>query len=175
MTTASACSRPDHAAARWAVDFATSKEMAIDHHHAQRGPPSTGRSSAGTSHHAARAFVSGHFRDGLRISAKPPDAAVQYQAPGDYPAEQIILFLVDCEGGKDESVQLPMQGNKRVSAQWRDGKIPQIVEYDLLTPKDEGQRWGRRQLQLLWPRNGVELHDFRQRHRHPDALVLHYG
>ncbi len=80
--------------------------------------------------------------DGLRIRALSWDAAVEYHVPGDHTIEQADLpfeFLADCEGRKDEPVQLSASDNGRVMAQWRDGSVPQIVQYDPATPVDTAQ------------------------------------
>jgi hypothetical protein len=80
--------------------------------------------------------------DGLRVRSRSSDAAVEYHLPGDHPVEQINLpfeFLADCEGRKDEPVQLLTSDNGRVMAQWRDGSVPQIVQYDPATPVDAAE------------------------------------
>lgn len=70
---------------------------------------------------------------GLRIWARTSDAAVLYQAAGDDSPQQMALpfqFLADCEGRKEEPVQLEAQGGNGATAHWRDGSVPQIVQYD---------------------------------------------
>jgi hypothetical protein len=71
--------------------------------------------------------------EGLRVRAKFADAAVQYRAPGEHAAETLWLpfhALGDCEGKKDELVELAAAGKGRCIAQWRDSSVPQIVRYD---------------------------------------------
>ena len=70
--------------------------------------------------------------EGLRVRARLGDAAVEYHARGDFVPETLWLpfsFLADCEGRKDEPVQLEAQGEGRVMAQWRDGSVQQKVHY----------------------------------------------
>jgi hypothetical protein len=80
--------------------------------------------------------------DGLRVRSRSSDAAVEYHLPGDRTIEQIDLpfaFLADCEGRKDEPVQLSTSDNGRVIAQWRDGSVPQIVQYDPAAPVETAE------------------------------------
>jgi hypothetical protein len=75
--------------------------------------------------------------EGLRVRARLGDAAVEYHARGDFVPETLWLpfsFLADCEGRKDEPVQLEAQGEGRVMAQWRDGSVPQLVQYEAVEP-----------------------------------------
>ena len=77
--------------------------------------------------------------EGLRVKARFADAAVEYRAPGEHTADTLWLpfqFLADCEGKKDEPVELTAANKGRVSAQWRDGSVPQIVQYDVVAPAD---------------------------------------
>jgi hypothetical protein len=77
--------------------------------------------------------------NGLCIRAKSLDAAVEYHGSGSFPVEQITVpfeFLADCEGRKDEPVQLEAGTNGRIAVQWRDGSVPQIVQYDTAEPGD---------------------------------------
>jgi len=77
--------------------------------------------------------------EGLRVRAMSADAAVEYHVPGARPAETLWLpfaFLGDCEGKKDEPVHIEATGKGRVTAQWRDGSVPQIVRYDSDPPAD---------------------------------------
>ena len=77
--------------------------------------------------------------EGLRVRAMSADAAVEYRVPDERTAETLWLpfqFLADCEAKKDEPVELAVAGKGRVSAQWRDGSVPQITEYDSAPPRD---------------------------------------
>jgi hypothetical protein len=77
--------------------------------------------------------------EGLRVKARFADAAVEYHAPGEHPTETLWLpfqFLADCEGKKDEPVELAAADKGRVTAQWRNGSVPQIVSYDCEPPAD---------------------------------------
>jgi hypothetical protein len=81
--------------------------------------------------------------EGLRVKARFADAAVEYRAPGEHPAETLWLpfpFLADCEGKKDEPVELAAADKGRVTAQWRDGSVPQIVSYECEPPADATAR-----------------------------------
>jgi hypothetical protein len=75
----------------------------------------------------------------LRVRAKFVDAAVEYRAPGEHTAETLWLpfqALGDFEGKKDEPVELAAAGKGHVTAQWRDGSVPQIVRHDVVEPHD---------------------------------------
>jgi hypothetical protein len=77
--------------------------------------------------------------EGLRVRARRGDVAVEYHAPGEITPETLWLplsFLADCEGKKDEPVQLEAQGEGRVMAQWRDGSVPQLVQYEAVEPPE---------------------------------------
>ena len=77
--------------------------------------------------------------EGLRVRARFADAAVEYRAPGECPTETLWLpfpFLADCEGKKDEPVKLAAADKGRVTAQWRDGSVPQIISYHAEPPAD---------------------------------------
>ena len=77
--------------------------------------------------------------EGLRVRAMSADAAVEYHVPGARTAETLWLpgaFLADCEGKKDEPVELVAVGKGRCTAQWRDGSVPQLTEYDSTPPRD---------------------------------------
>jgi hypothetical protein len=72
--------------------------------------------------------------DGLRIRAHSPDAAVEYHQPGALPAEQLLLpaqFLDDCEGRNRDEVVLEPQRDGSVLAECREGKVPQLLRYDV--------------------------------------------
>ena len=77
--------------------------------------------------------------DGMRARATSGDAAVEYHAGADHPVEQIAVpfeLLGDCEARKDDLVQLEVQKGGRVLAQWHDGSVPQMVQYDAAEPVD---------------------------------------
>ena len=76
-----------------------------------------------------------HFatgRDGMRVRARFKDAAVEYHAPGKLPPDEIWVppeFLSDVEARRDDPVQIEMLGDGQVLAGWRDGNVPQMVQY----------------------------------------------
>jgi hypothetical protein len=73
----------------------------------------------------------------LSVKAGTYDIAVAYTGPGDGTAEGLWLpfeFLADCEGKKDDPVELTAASKGRVTAQWRDGSVPQIVRYEAKAP-----------------------------------------
>ncbi len=77
--------------------------------------------------------------EGLRVRTRFADAAVEYRVPGGRPAETLWLpfqFLADCEAKKDEPIELTAADKDHVTAQWRDGSVPQIIEYDSVQPRD---------------------------------------
>lgn len=72
-------------------------------------------------------------RDGLRIRAYSSAAVLEYHRPGDAAPESMLVpqqFFDDCEGRKDEEVVLEKQKNGGVAAQCREGKAPQLFQYD---------------------------------------------
>ena len=78
--------------------------------------------------------------DALIVRAKVADAAVECRIPGEYAAETLWLpfeFLADCGGKKDDLVHVEATGKRCVTAQWRDGSVPQIVRYDVPKPAAE--------------------------------------
>jgi hypothetical protein len=80
--------------------------------------------------------------DGLHVRAQSPEAAVEYHAPGVFPAEQISVpleALADCEGRKDEPVELESAGNEQVILRWRDRTVPQLVQYEAAKPTDTAE------------------------------------
>ncbi len=79
--------------------------------------------------------------DGIRVRAKFGDGAVEYHGPGSLPQDEMWVpfeLLSDVEARKDDPVQIEMLGDGRVVAGWRDGKVPQTVQYDPVEPKDAG-------------------------------------
>lgn len=77
--------------------------------------------------------------EGLTVKSAFADAAVELRVPGRYDAETVWLpmqALDDFEAKKDDPVELTASGNGRVTAQWRDGNVPQITEYNSLQPPD---------------------------------------
>ena len=80
--------------------------------------------------------------DGMRARATSGDAAIEYHVPGDHPVEQIAVpfeMLSDCEARKDDPVQLEVRDQNRVTARWRDGGVPQMVQYDTAEPVDAAE------------------------------------
>lgn len=76
---------------------------------------------------------------GLRIRAMSLDVAVEFRRPGSLPSEQFALpleFLAACEGRREEPVHIEAQDSGQVLVQWRDGPIPQLVQYDSADPVD---------------------------------------
>ena len=77
--------------------------------------------------------------DTLSVKARSADIAVEYTELGGGTPETLWLpfqILDDCEGRKDEPVHIEATGKRRVTAQWRDGSVPQIVQYDVSEPVD---------------------------------------
>jgi hypothetical protein len=76
--------------------------------------------------------------DGLRARARSIDAAVEYHAPELAGTSETLWlpfdFLADCEGKKDDPVHIERTGKGRATAQWRDGSVPQIVQYTIDKP-----------------------------------------
>ena len=75
----------------------------------------------------------------LNVRAGLADIAVEYSEPTTRPAEGYWLpfqFLADCEAKKDEPVQLEATGEDRVSAQWRDRGVPQLIQYQAVEPPE---------------------------------------
>ena len=78
----------------------------------------------------------------MRARASSGDAAVECHLPGDHPIEQIAApseFLSDCEGRKDDPVTLELRGDRQIIVQWRDGSVPQMVQYDDAEPVDSAR------------------------------------
>jgi hypothetical protein len=76
---------------------------------------------------------------GLCIRSKFADAAVEYRGEGGGSDEHLWLpfhALLDFEGKKDEPVQLEAQADGRVTAQWTDRGVPQLIQYEVIEPAD---------------------------------------
>jgi hypothetical protein len=74
--------------------------------------------------------------DGVRVRAQNTLAAAEHHMPGSFQAEQISLpfaFLADCAGTKADSVTLEQESATKIIAQWTDKKIPQLVQYDVIS------------------------------------------
>jgi hypothetical protein len=75
----------------------------------------------------------------LSVKARSADIVVEHRLPTDAAAETLWLpfeFLDDCSGKHDEPVRIEATGKGRITAQWRDGSVPQIVQYDSAVPPD---------------------------------------
>jgi len=71
--------------------------------------------------------------DGLLIQAKTNQTAIAYHAQGVFPSDRLLVpfqFLVDCEGRSKEPVTLERQKGGEVTAQWTDGNVPQLMQYE---------------------------------------------
>jgi len=78
-------------------------------------------------------------REGLTVKCMCADAAVELRVAGPREPETLWLplqALDDFEAKKDEPVELTTADNRHVAAQWRDGNVPQVVEYDSPQPPD---------------------------------------
>lgn len=78
--------------------------------------------------------------EGLRVWAKAVEAAVEYRIAGGFPPERLLVpfeLLADCEGRKAVPVTIEAVDKTRVTAQWHDGGIPQIVQYDVPAVDDK--------------------------------------
>ena len=79
---------------------------------------------------------------GLHVRAKSADVAVEYRGEGGGGEDRLWLplqALADFEGKKDEPVQLEAPDKGRVTAQWSDRGVPQLVLYDAADPVDAAQ------------------------------------
>ena len=78
-------------------------------------------------------------KEGLTVRSAFGDAAVELRVPGARAEETVWLpfqALEDFEAKKGDPVQLTASDNGQVTAQWRDGNVPQIVQYDSAKPLD---------------------------------------
>jgi len=76
--------------------------------------------------------------NGLVIQAKNSQTAIVRHVPGDFPSEKLSVpfqFLADCEGRGKEPVALECQKGGKVMAQWTDGSVPQLLEYESVDGK----------------------------------------
>ncbi len=76
-------------------------------------------------------------KEGLIVKADCGDAIIEYRMPGTFHEETLWLpfdLLTDCEGKKDDPVELEASGEHQVTARWQDRKGPQLISYDALTP-----------------------------------------
>jgi len=72
---------------------------------------------------------------GLRIRCRTAEAAVEYSTTEEPPRENLVVpfeLLADCEGRRDAPVHME-ERDGRIVAQWQDGQVPQIVQYDAET------------------------------------------
>jgi hypothetical protein len=75
----------------------------------------------------------------LNVKARFADIAVEYSEPTSGSDETLWLpfqVLDDCAAKRDEPVHVEVTGKDRCTAQWRDGNVPQIVQYDCKPPAD---------------------------------------
>jgi hypothetical protein len=94
---------------------------------------------------------------GLRIRTHNVDVAVEHHQTGSFMAEQFAApqsLLGDCEGRKDESVKLEVQGDGKIVAQWRDGGVPQLTQYHA---EDPGSRSPFPGCPTAWSENQPDL------------------
>ena len=78
-------------------------------------------------------------KEGLTVKSAFGDVAVELRVPGARTADTVWLpfqALEDFEAKKDDPVQLTASDKGQGTAEWRDGKVPQIVQYDLAKPLD---------------------------------------
>ena len=73
--------------------------------------------------------------DGLRVRASRDSVAVEYRDPGPLSATADTLWLPfqaleHFAAKSDDLVALEASGHDRVTAQWRDKSVPQLVQYD---------------------------------------------
>lgn len=77
--------------------------------------------------------------DGLSLRTYSPEAAVELRVPGDVQGKRTCVpfeLLDACEAKNDALVTLTVQeGN--ILAQWTDGNVPQVVQFDQPKPPDD--------------------------------------
>ena len=74
--------------------------------------------------------------DGLCLQICSEEAAVELRLPGNLQGERICVpfeLLDDCQAKNDEPVTLALEDGK-VAAQWQDGNVPQLHQYDQPEP-----------------------------------------
>ena len=77
--------------------------------------------------------------EGLRIRCGNGQAAAEFHLGGEQPGETIHVpfeLLADIEGGRDVPVEIRTHDG-RVTASWRDGSVPQLLQYDHPTVRSE--------------------------------------
>ena len=76
-------------------------------------------------------------KEGLTVKADCGDVIVEYRVPGTLAEETLWLpfdLLTDCEGKKDDPVELETSGDHQVTVRWQDRNGPQLISYDAVTP-----------------------------------------
>ena len=76
-------------------------------------------------------FIGG--KEGLIVKADCGGAIVEYRMPGTFNEEALWLpfdVLSDCEGRRDDPVELATGDDGRITARWQDRDSPQLVSYD---------------------------------------------
>ena len=70
----------------------------------------------------------------LSVRASSADIAAEYCGPCEANTSDALWvpssLLDDCEGKRDEPVRVEPTGKGRVAAQWCDGKVPQMIQYE---------------------------------------------
>ena len=76
-------------------------------------------------------------KEGLIVKADCGDVIVEYRVPGRLAEEALWLpfdLLTDCEGKKDDPVEMEASGEHQVTARWQDRSGPQLISYDTRPP-----------------------------------------
>ena len=76
-------------------------------------------------------------KEGLIVKADCGDVIVEYRVPGRLADEALWLpfdLLTDCEGKKDDPVEMEASGEHQVTARWQDRSGPQLISYDTRPP-----------------------------------------
>ena len=112
------------------------QEKYLDHHHTPAGQPAEIRSSPGPAGPRGSGLKITFETDaaGIRVQAATENAAVEYQAAGEFPNERLCApfdLLADVEACKDDRVELETTGDGRVLARWQDRGIPQTTQYQV--------------------------------------------